>query len=172
MCKCEYVNCNGKATKRVISAELEITEGKSAGEGYFCSNHAYEMVESAADTITDINNVDNLKVFHINEGFICASSLEKAVNHYKNEYSNFPEDEEMDIKQCDLIEEGVYLDCTLEYLTETIQNLKDYQTIQISKSNDIYYIFTPFKDAIQEYIEDNQIKDIENTSFAIAWEDY
>lgn len=117
-----------------------------------------------------MNNIKNLKVFHINEGFICATSEEKAIDHYKNEYSDSLEDEEMEIIECDLTEEGIYLDCTLEYLTEIIQNLKDEQTIQVSKMNNIYYIFTSFKDAILEYIEDNKIDDIENTPFAIAWE--
>lgn len=113
------------------------------------------------------NNID-LNVYEVEEVYILATSEEAALRFYVYEQNVHIED--IEARHCDLTEEGIHENCDLNYAIEFISKLEVNKSIEIIKIDDEFYsLFISFKDYIEENINEDWFKDIENTPYIIAW---
>jgi hypothetical protein len=109
-----------------------------------------------------------LNVYEIEELYILATSEEKALEFYAREQNIHLED--IEAIYCDIEVEGIQEDCDLSYAMEFISKLEVDKSITVIKINDEdYSLFTTFKDYIQECVNEDWFKNIENEPYIIAW---
>lgn len=156
MCECGgyVISPSGKANFKLIPENDE--DKKILG---------FEIEKDNIET----DNQPLRKVFRMDEySWVCAVNKEEAIKWYINTIG--VDEEELDIRECDIDKEIMYSEISLSDLVKRIEQMNNYDEkhFSITKKHSAYFIEESFRDVIESMIEQSGYESVVGEPFEIC----